>query len=434
MLSVVAGCAPPTPAAGPVQTPESHTAAGATAWSLHACQSCHGALAEGAGAPPLRHTQLGGDEFLTWVRRGGPTMRGYSEDEVSDAAALAMHAWLQSLSPEQPTAIPNPFGLSVPPDVHVDRFAQGLQRPTALAFAADGVLHVATAGTGATDGQVWRLVDSDGDGRADRADLIADGLPRPATLLWTVASDGTPVLLVGGAEGLAVVSSDSSTARSLPIAQPNMAGWQVTSLALGPDGYVYLAQGPSVDGPLAHRPQPGAVWRFAVDAVDAGGAPALAEPFAGGMRTAAGLAFSPSGALYATENGRGWPDDPTVPGELNLLLGGGDYGWPAVGGQPPADSGTLGPMAQFPLGSVPGHLIFHSGRMFAEYANDLLVADDGASPGLVRVEIVSDATGYHSFLHPFLAGLGRPVSVAEGPDGALYAADGDAGVIYRLWR
>lgn len=437
MHSVVAGCAPPASPTSPVQTPAPQAtaiAAGAAAWSLLGCQSCHGALAEGASGPSLRHTALDRDEFLAWVRRGGQTMRGYSDEEVGDAAALAMHAWLQSLPSERPTAIPNAFGLTVPPGVHVDRFAHGLSHLTALAFADDGVLHAATAGAGATGGQVWRLPDGDADGQADRAEPVAANLQEPAALLWLAPADGAPVLVVGGAQGLAVVCAGTSLAQALPVVLPGIDRFQVNSLALGPDGYVYLAQGPPFDDLSARSPLPGAVWRFPADVVVAGGAPVVAERFASGMRNVSGLAFSPSGALYATENGRGWPDDPAVPSELNLLLGGGDYGWPAVAGQPPADSGTLAPMAEFAPGSVPGPLVFHSGRLFSEYANDLLVADAGTSPGLVRVEIVSDAAGYHSFLHPFVAGLGRPVSLAEGPDGALYVADGDAGVIYRLWR
>ncbi len=122
-----------------------------------------------------------------------------------------------------------------------------------------------------------------------------------------------------------------------------------------------------------------------------------------------------------------------VPDELNVLLGGGDYGWPQVWGQPSPESGFIGPMALFPAGAQASGLLFHSGRMFEECADDLLVALAGLGQ-VVCVEIVSDAQGYHSRVDDFIGGLVRPTALVEGPRGELYVADAAAGAVYRLLR
>jgi glucose/arabinose dehydrogenase len=90
-------------------------------------------------------------------------------------------------------------------------------------------------------------------------------------------------------------------------------------------------------------------------------------------------------------------------------------------------------MALFPAGSDAAGLIFYSGRRFDEAAADLLVALPGQGK-VVRVEIVSDASGYHSVIHDFIGGLQRPVALAEGPQGEIYVADAAAGAVYCFWR
>ena len=200
-------------------------------------------------------------------------------------------------------------------------------------------------------------------------------------------------------------------------------------MAVGADGLIYVTAGASGSS----APQPGSVWRFEPAALLADGGPAEGERFATGLRSASGIAFSPSGAIYVTDNGEGWPFQADAPDELNVLLGGGDYGWPRVWGQPPPDGGSIGPMALFPAGAGAGSLLFYSGRMFVEYTADLLVALPNLGQ-VARVDIVSDVTGYHAYVHNFIGGLQRPAALAEGPQGELYVADAATGFVYRLWR
>lgn len=312
---------------------------------------------------------------------------------------------------------------AAPPGVRVARFAAALREPAGLAVGPDGALTVAESVDGA--GQIVRLVDADGDGAAEQVETVAVGLARPRGLAWLAFPGQTPLLLVAARVGLVVI--DGGQARL--VGRLGSGAGQANDVAVGPDGRIYVTEGAAGDG----APQPGAVWRFDPAKLLAGQEPVEGELFVTGLRSAGGIAFSPSGAIYATDNGEGWPVQAEAPDELNVLLGGGDYGWPQVWGQLPADSGSIGPMALFPPASGAAGLLFYSGRMFEDYAADLLVALPGQGQ-VVRVEIISDAAGYHSVVHSFIDGLQRPVAVAEGPQGDLYVADAAAGVVYRFWR
>jgi len=326
-------------------------------------------------------------------------------------------------APATPPSLADHPALAAPPDVRVTRFAVALQEPTGLALGPDGAIYVAESADGA--GQIVRLVDTDGDGQAERVETVAVGPAAPRGLAWLAPAGQTPVLLVAARAGLVVVDEG----------HPRLAGrlgsgiGRANDVVVGIDGRVYVTEGAAGDG----APEPGAVWRFDPAELLADDEPMEGDLFVTGLRSAGGIAFSPSGAIYATDNGDGWPIQAEAPDELNVLLGGGDYGWPQAWGQPPPGSGSIGPMALFPAGSAAAGLLFYSGRMFEEYAADLLVALPGQGQ-VVRVEIISDAAGYHSVVHSFISGLQRPVAVAEGPQGEIYVADAAAGVIYRFWR
>ena len=99
-------------------------------------------------------------------------------------------------------------------------------------------------------------------------------------------------------------------------------------LAFGPDGLLYAGTGDVGDTSLSQneRSLGGKVLRMTADGEPAEAAGSLV--FSRGHRNVQGLAFDASGTLYATEFGQDRFD------EVNVLVEGGNYGWPTVEGAP----------------------------------------------------------------------------------------------------
>ena len=114
-------------------------------------------------------------------------------------------------------------------------------------------------------------------------------------------------------------------------------------IAFGPDGLLYAGTGEAGDSALAQEKGSlgGKILRMTPD-----GRPPAGNPFAGsvvysyGHRNVQGLAWDPQGRLWASEFGDREAD------ELNLILPGRNYGWPATQGKTSNPKYT-GPVAQF---------------------------------------------------------------------------------------
>jgi glucose/arabinose dehydrogenase len=324
-----------------------------------------------------------------------------------------------------------PAEVEVPAGVTAAVWAEGLTAPTSLAFGPDGRLYVAEL-----SGQVVALADLDGNGAADPGVRVvyARGLSVPLGLAF-YASDlyvgrhgGVSRLRDTDGDGVAEVSE--TVVEGLPATRH-----QTDGLAFGPDGRLYIGQGSTSD-----RGETGVVDREAsILVVERDGSDL--RVFASGTRNPYDLAFFPgTDLLFATDNGR---DVPTtgVPDELNLIVDGGDYGWPGCWGaaRGPACAGTLSPVAELPAHAAAGGLVFYTGDLFPQWREHAFITLYGSNSGdptigrsVVRVELAESEGAWTGTVHDFAEGFDRPLDVTVGPDGALYVADFGAGIIYRL--
>jgi glucose/arabinose dehydrogenase len=186
--------------------------------------------------------------------------------------------------------------------------------------------------------------------------------------------------------------------------------------------------------------------------------------YARGLRNASGLAFDPSGRLWAVVNQRDnigptqAVTDNLPPDELDLIVKGANYGWPQCYPDPGARrrlpnpeylradcSSTRPATFDIPPHSAPLGLVFYEGRAFPKaYQGDAFIALHGSwnrsTPAGDKVVDVSFSGGKPVAMHDFVTGWiapdetyrNRPVGLAVGADGALYISDDLLGYIYRV--
>lgn len=178
-------------------------------------------------------------------------------------------------------------------------------------------------------------------------------------------------------------------------------------IRFGPDGYLYVGTG---DAQRREQAQDRDALGGKILRVTAEGSPAPGNPFGDnpvyslGHRNVQGLAWDSAGRLWASEFG------PDVNDELNLIVPGGNYGWPEVTGAPRRE-GFLDAKVTWPstADSSPSGL---------EIAGDTayLGALRGQRLWVVPLngEFAGDPVGY------FTRQYGRIRDVALAPDGRLW--------------
>ncbi len=333
------------------------------------------------------------------------------------------------------------------PDFQITRYAAGLEGARFLHFTDGGALIVSSP----RKGHVMILSpDRNGDGAADSYRVLLDGLNGPHGVdlydgaLYVAEEDAIGRIAFNEAAG----SVEGSYARIIT-GLPQGGGHSTRTVRVGPDGKLYVTVGSSCNVCLEDDPRRAAMLRYDIDGANG-------EIYAQGLRNSVGFDWRPSdGALFATDNGRDLLGDDVPPCELNHIRQGRHYGWPyAYGNNIPDPKFGQGaeekikiakpPAFEFRAHNAPLGIIFvRNPDAPAELRGAALVALHGSwnrsiKDGYKVVSLHWQADGgitQRDFLWGFLENgevIGRPVDIAEGPDGAYYISDDYAGVIYRI--
>ncbi|MFB3070195.1 MAG: sorbosone dehydrogenase family protein, partial [Gemmatimonadales bacterium] len=332
--------------------------------------------------------------------------------------------------------LPNGFGITI--------YSGAVPNARQMALGDNGTVFVGSM----REGNVYALVDSDGDNVAEETYTIASDLTLPSGVAF---KDGalyvaalSRILVYDGIESRLANPPQAVVVRDdLPTLTHH--GWKF--IQFGPDGLLYLAVGmpcnicPESDGPY------GAILRMKTDKSDW-------EIFARGVRNSVGFDWDPrTDELWFTDNGRDMLGDDLPPDELNHAPTAGlHFGFPFCHGGTIADPdygqrpcSEFTPPAQ-PLGPHVASIgmRFYSGEMFPpEYHNQIFIAEHGSwnrsTPIGYRITVVrlenNQAVGYDVFAEGWLRGRrpwGRPADVLVMPDGALLVSDDRQGAIYRI--
>jgi glucose/arabinose dehydrogenase len=180
--------------------------------------------------------------------------------------------------------------------------------------------------------------------------------------------------------------------------------------------------------------------------------------YAWGVRNSVGMDFNPKDkTLWFTDNQVDGMGDDIPPGELNRADKAGlDFGFPYYGGgktrtteykdaQAPAN--VVYPQVEMVAHAADLGMTFYSGKMFpAKYQGGIFSAQHGSwnrtTPVGARVMFTSlkpDGTAdkTEAFAEGWLSEngeyMGRPVDVAQLPDGSILVSDDLAGALYRIW-
>ncbi|MEN2785040.1 PQQ-dependent sugar dehydrogenase [Sphingomonas qilianensis] len=212
-------------------------------------------------------------------------------------------------------------------------------------------------------------------------------------------------------------------------ATPATTGGQLGGrLAFAPDGRtLFISTGERQQGSPAQDKSGtlGKIVRITLD-----GSAAAGNPFAGtpnarpeiwslGHRNPYGLVFAADGRLFESEMGPAGGD------EFNLIVAGGNYGWPGVSEGDNYDGtfiprhatapGVVAPLTSWTPVIAPGGMIQYRGTAFAGWTGDFLLAGL-VQQGLVRVRV----TGTEAREVARIALGNRIREIEEGPNGSLW--------------
>jgi glucose/arabinose dehydrogenase len=335
--------------------------------------------------------------------------------------------------------------IKLPKGFLITVYATDVKGARSLALGTHGTVFVSTRG----EGNVYAVLDTNRDDRADRIVTIASGLNSPNGIAFRHGSlyvaEINRVLRFDNVESRlddppkpVVVSENFPSDRSH--------GWKF--IAFGPDDKLYVPVGAPCNVCKRDDERYASITRMNPDGSGY-------EVFAHGVRNTVGFDWHPdTKELWFTDNGRDMMGDDVPPDELNRATTKGmHFGFPYCHGGTIADPefGSERPCSEFtpPVQNLGPHVAalgmrFYTGTMFPQqYRHHIFIAEHGSwnrsIPIGYRLTLVrlagNRATSYEVFAEGWLRdgkAWGRPVDVLVMPDGALLVSDDRADVVYRI--
>ena len=352
-----------------------------------------------------------------------------------------------SAGPHEPTGKKDKKKLEkikLPEGFSIDFFSDDVPNARSLARGAKGTIFVATRSAG----EVYALVDKDGDYKADEKYTLAKNLNMPngvafrdgslyvAELSRIIRFDNIESKLDNPPEPVVILEG-------LPTDRNH--GWKY--IEFGPDDMLYVPVGAPCNICLEDDPY--------ASILKVNPADGKYEVFARGVRNTVGFDWHPkTKELWFTDNGRDWLGDDLPPDELNhapkagMHFGypfchAGEISDPEFGSQRNCEEFTPPAQKLAPHAAAIG-MTFYQGKMFPKsYRNTILIAEHGSwnrSEKIgYRVTMVPNdgkkAKGYEVFAEGWLDDgepWGRPVDVMNLPDGSILVSDDLMGAVYRI--
>jgi glucose/arabinose dehydrogenase len=335
--------------------------------------------------------------------------------------------------------------IRLPPGFTIALYADNVPNARGMALGEDGVLFVGTK----DKGEVYAVLDRNGDQRADEVLTIARGLNMPVGVAYRQGS-----LYVSAVDRILRFDNIDTQLKDVPppvvvtdrFPKETGHGWKF--IAFGPDGKLYVPVGAPCN---ICEPDPDRYALIGRLNSDGSGYEIVAR----GVRNSVGFDWDPiTHELWFTDNGRDYLGDNLPPDELNHAAKTGlHFGYPYCHGRTISDPtyGHRHACREFtaPAAELGPHVAslgmrFYTGHMFPkQYHNQIFIAEHGSwnrsEKSGYRITVVSrdehEGTAYSVFAEGWLQGQkawGRPVDLLVMPDGALLVSDDSAGVIYRI--
>jgi glucose/arabinose dehydrogenase len=376
------------------------------------------------------------------MRRGRASLLALGLAALAVAGGCMYRGYLTGILP---SAAADAADITLPPGFRIAVYATDVPNARQMALGPPGIVFVGSRSAG----NVYAVVDRDGDHRAEEVHVLASGLAQPSGVAFRdgvlyVAEINRVVKLRDPARDLRRPPGPEVVSDAYPADTHH--GWKF--IAFGRDGKLYVPVG----APCNVCEPPGPLHATITRLDPAGGRP---EVVARGVRNSVGFDVHPgTGELWFTDNGRDWLGDDQPPDELNRLAApGAHFGFPFCHGDGLADpefnAGRACREFTAPARLLGPHVAalgmrFYTGRMFPDrYRGGAFIAEHGSwnrsAPVGYRVTFVGldggRAVSYEPFAHGWLKGsvaAGRPADVLVMPDGALLVSDDKAGRLYRI--